>query len=901
MIFQVVNLLICELVRSILRLRYRVQLVGVEEVVKKGRAGILFLPNHPALIDPVIVVSRLYPRFQLRPLADLDQMNRPGVRWLARRMKVVTIPDPLLYGESSRKAVDEGVKECIRALKDGSNILLYPSGHIARQRTEDLAGCSAVETILAQIPECRVVLIRTRGLWGSGFSRAAGMAPQLAKVLKKGILSVLANGIFFSPRRNVEIELSEPDDFPRRGGRSQLNRYLENHYNREAPPAWYVPYTLWEKGGAHELPEPARGVTGGDLSAVPDATRQLVIGYLRKLTGRASIGDADSLARDLNLDSLAIVDLALWVESEFGFPVSDGAGMETVGDVLLAARGLSAAPVKVELKPISDAWFPAQGGRRTACRDVVIPEGAALTSVFLAQAARGPGRIVLADQIGGVKTYRDVVTGILALAPEIRKFPGEYVGLMFPASTGVGVLYLATLFAGKTPVMVNWTVGVRNMTHSLDLLGVKAVLTAGRVVQKIESQSGSMGALKDRFVLVEELGKKIGAGAKLQAWIGARTFWRQRLGSVKVPDTAVVLFTSGSESLPKAVPLTHDNILANLRDFIRIFRFLPEDRLIGILPPFHSFGLSCTLLLPLCSGIPVAYHPNPTEGAMLARLIEAYRITLLVGTPTFLGGILRSIPSSPLEGEEGGEGCSPRGPLHSLRAVITGAEKCPEAIFDLIRRQWPGLKVIEGYGITECSPVVSANDEANPQPGTIGRMLPSLEMALVDLETGRRTEPGHPGMLLVRGPSIFGGYLNYEGASPFVEFEGKSWYRTGDLVLQRADGLLVFSGRLKRFVKLGGEMISLPAVEEALAKYYVKPSDEEPVLAVEASPVDLNPEIVLFTIRDLDREEVNNRIKEAGLSPLHNIRLIRKIEKIPVLGTGKTDYRALKELLRIIP
>ena len=899
--YQVLNLLICALVRSILRLRYRVQLTGVEEVAKKGRSGILFLPNHPALIDPVIVVSRLYPRFQLRPLADQDQMNRPGVRWLARRMKVVAIPDPSLYGESSRKAVEDGIKDCIGALKGGSNILLYPSGHIARQRTEDLAGSSAVETILAQVPECRVVLVRTRGLWGSGFSRVAGRAPHLAAVLKKGVLSVLASGIFFSPRRRVAIELFEPGDFPRRGGRAQLNRYLEDYYNHQAPPAWYVPYTLWEKGGGHELPEPARGVNAGDLSEVPDSTRQLVIGYLRKLTGRASIGDTDSLTRDLNLDSLAIVDLGLWVESEFGFPVSDGAGMETVGDVLLAARGFSAAPVKVELKPIPKEWFPAQGGTRTPCGDVVIPAGKTLTSVFLAQAGRGPDRIVLADQIGGVKTYRDVITGILALAPEIRKFPGEYVGLMFPASSGVGVLYLATLFAGKTPVMVNWTVGSRNMTHSLDLLGVKVVLTAGRVVQKIESQSGSMGALRDRFVLVEELGKKVGLGAKLQAWAGARMFWRQRLGSVKVPDTAVVLFTSGSESLPKAVPLTHANILANLRDFTRVFKFLPDDRLIGILPPFHSFGMSCTLLLPLCSGMPVAYHPNPTEGAMLARLIDAYQITLLVGTPTFLGGILRSIPSAPLEGEARGEGYSPQGTLRSLRAVITGAEKCPEAIFEMIHRQWPALKVIEGYGITECSPVVSANDEGNPQPGTIGRLLPSVEMALVDVETGCRAEPGRPGMLLVRGPSIFGGYLNYEGESPFVEFEGTSWYRTGDLVLQRADGMLVFSGRLKRFVKLGGEMISLPAIEEALARVYVKPSDEEPVLAVEASPVDLNPEIVLFTIRELDREEVNNRIKESGLSPLHNIRLIRKIEKIPVLGTGKTDYRALKALLRIIP
>jgi long-chain-fatty-acid--[acyl-carrier-protein] ligase len=342
----------------------------------------------------------------------------------------------------------------------------------------------------------------------------------------------------------------------------------------------------------------------------------------------------------------------------------------------------------------------------------------------------------------------------------------------------------------------------------------------------------------------------------------------------------VVLFTSGSESLPKAVPLTHANLLANLRDIGGAFPFDQHDRLIGILPPFHSFGLTATVLLPLCGGVPVVYHPNPTEGAALARTIEAYGVTLLVGTPTFLGGILRSA--------RGGE-------LDTLRAVISGAEKCPEQVFEMLHRNWPRIKVVEGYGITECSPVVTLGDIDAPRPGTVGRALPSVEYAIVDLESGKRVDRGKAGMLLVRGASIFGGYLNYEGASPFVEFDGRSWYRTGDLVSEDAAGVITFAGRLKRFIKLGGEMVSLPAIEEVLARHYARPTDEEPVLAVEATPVELNPELVLFTVRDLDREEVNARIKAAGLSPIHNIRLVRKVEKIPTLGTGKTDYRMLKE------
>jgi long-chain-fatty-acid--[acyl-carrier-protein] ligase len=193
--------------------------------------------------------------------------------------------------------------------------------------------------------------------------------------------------------------------------------------------------------------------------------------------------------------------------------------------------------------------------------------------------------------------------------------------------------------------------------------------------------------------------------------------------------------------------------------------------------------------------------------------------------------------------------------------------------------------------------VISGNTEDDPRHGSIGVMLASVEHAIVDLDTGERMEPGKPGMLLVRGPNVFSGYLHYDGPSPFQEFEGKSWYRTGDLVRRDADGIFYFAGRLKRFVKLGGEMVSLPAVEEALLARFGREDDEEIILAVEATPVDSNPELVLFTLRDIPREAANAAIRAAGLSPIHNIRLVKKVDQIPTLGTGKTDYRALKGML----
>jgi long-chain-fatty-acid--[acyl-carrier-protein] ligase len=900
------NSLIRAAVLGLLRLRYRARVAGVDEVARRGASGILFLPNHPALIDPVIVMTALYPRFQPRPLADRDQVDRPVVRWLAGRIGAVTIPDPLIYGDACREEVERGIDRCAEVLSGGGNMVIYPAGHIMRRRHEDLAAASAVETLLRRVPNVRVVLVRTRGLWGSAFSRASGAAPALGKVIPRAIRALLLNGVFFSPRREVTLDLCEPADMPRAAERNELNRYLERFYNADAPPNTYVPYTRWERGGARAMPEPDGGASRDEAADVPAATRDQVIRYLQKVTGRAAIRDEDVLSRDLGLDSLSAVEVAMWVESEFGFPVGDGTGLETVKDVLLAARG-HAVTAAVALKPVPAAWFrgTATGADRSArgrdgarpssmssmegrppCRPssavarATMPEGATLTEVLLRQIARGPDRAIVADQMAGVRTYRDLLTAVLALKPEIERIPGDYVGVMLPASAMAGIVYVAVLLAGKIPVMVNWTIGARNMTHALDLLDVRGVLTAERVVQKIESQSGSLGELKARFVLLEEVARRLGWPRKAAAWVGARVGWR-RLGKARTHATAVVLFTSGSESLPKAVPLTHANLLANLRDVCAVFPFGYDDRLIGILPPFHSFGLTATLLLPLCAGVPVVYHPNPTEGAALARTIAAYRVTLLLGTPTFLGGILRAARDRELD---------------TLRAVISGAEKCPDQVFEMLGRCWPQIKVVEGYGITECSPVVSLGDVAAPRAGTIGRVLPSVEHAVMDLERGQRAAPGKAGMLLVRGPSIFGGYLNYEGASPFVEFEGRPWYRTGDLVSEDAGGVLTFAGRLKRFVKLGGEMISLPAIEEILARHYVKPSDEEPVLAVEATPVELNPELVLFTVRDLDREEVNARIKAAGLSPLHNIRVIRKVAKIPTLGTGKTDYRALKTL-----
>jgi long-chain-fatty-acid--[acyl-carrier-protein] ligase len=860
--------------RVLLGLRYRVRIEGLEAVLAKGRTGILLLPNHPSYLDPAILLTNLYRQLQPHVLADKDNMAKPLVRRLIERVGVKPIPDPAIHGEASLPEVARVLQGCGEGLHRGENYLLYPAGHIYLSRYEDLGGNSAVETILAQTPDARVVLVRTTGLWGSSFSKAVDRHPDWGKGLLRGFRSLLANCLFFGPRREVRIELVEPSDLPRGKGRSALNRYLEAFYNQDAPPARYVPYTIWERGGARTLPEPALLKLEGDLEDVPGSIREQLTGKLAELTGKTAFPDAALLARDLGLDSLARMELQLWIEHEFGHEIPDPEVLQTVGDCLLAACGTAAGTTHSAVKPPAASWFK-EG------LPMAVPEGDTLTGVFLRQAARDPGRPAFADTQGGQKSYRDLVTAIFALRPRVAALRGERVGIMLPASGAAVVTYWTVLFSGKVPVMVNWTAGSRNLVHGLKLLEVERVITSTQLVAKVESMGTDLSGIRDRFLMLEDLGKSLTRLDKLAAFLKARLSWGA-LRRVQVPETAVVIFTSGSESLPKAVPLTHRNLLCNVRDVLNVVPLKPSERMIGFLPPFHSFGLTGTVLLPFCTGLPVVFFPNPTDGGALARLVEAYRVTMLVGTPTFLSGIVRSATDEQLA---------------SLRMVVAGAEKCPEALYDVLGRRWPGMRVLEGYGITECSPILCANRFDDPHRGTVGRPLPSVEHVLLDLETDQPIPPGKAGMLLVRGPSIFGGYLHHEGASPFVEFGGKTWYRTGDLVREDAAGMLVFTGRLKRFVKLGGEMVSLPAVEEALLRHFTRDEDKDIPLAVEATPSEGQPELVLFSVQGIGREAANAVLTQAGLSSLHFIRQVRQVDRIPILGTGKTDYRALKALL----
>jgi long-chain-fatty-acid--[acyl-carrier-protein] ligase len=303
--------------------------------------------------------------------------------------------------------------------------------------------------------------------------------------------------------------------------------------------------------------------------------------------------------------------------------------------------------------------------------------------------------------------------------------------------------------------------------------------------------------------------------------------------------------------------------------------------LLGFLPPFHSFGLAGNLVCPVLTGIRVAHHADPTDARGLVRTISQYGVSLLFTTPTFLGYMLARATSED---------------FRTLRIVVTGAEKCPEVVRETCARLAPQAAVLEGYGITECSPVVSVGRPGKDKVGTVGQPLAGVETCVVDPETHRPLPVGQTGLLLVAGPTIFHGYLHHTGPDPFIELDGSRWYNTGDLAALDEDGFIHFRGRLKRFLKAGGEMISLPALEEPLTRRY-PPTEEGPQVAVEGIETPEGRRIVLFSTQPIPLKEANAVLAEAGLRGVMRLDDTRQIDNIPVLGTGKTDYKVLRKLI----
>jgi len=872
-------------VKNLLRLRYKVEVKGLDAV--DGNKGFLILPNHPAEIDPVILSAFLGSRFKPRPVVLEDFFHLPALFWLFKLLRAMPMPN-IEEGRSEFKTlrIKRTLEEIESGLENGDNILLYPSGRLCRDGEEKLGGTSALNTLLKQIPDAKILLVRTKGLWGSSFSWVFNNArPDLGKQFIFAVKVILTNLIFFTPKRKVTIEIEKlPDDFPRTENKITQNKLLEKWYNFGGKePLKLVSYSLWTK----KLPEISEETTKEifDISDIPEEIKLGVceeFAIMKKCKTEEISPDLD-LRSDLGLDSLEMADVMSWLDDRFGVLDVSLKDLTSVGAVMRAAAGKSNVKFQISnLKSqILNYWMNPNRP------EVVLPDGETIHECFLNICDRMSKNAACADDISGPLSYNRLKTGALLLADVIKEIPGKRIGVMFPSAVGADVVVLATMLAGKVPVMINWTLGVRNLTHVIEVSEINTILTSMKFLDNLDNVSFGEKIL-DLFVFLEDIKKeKLGLKKKIKALLNsrknaARLLKYLKLNEISAGEEAIILFTSGSEAVPKGVPLTHENILTNIKDSISEISIKKEDSVYAFLPPFHSFGLTATLFLPILSGLRVAHYPNPTEARKLAQGINKWKTTLIFGTPTFHAGILKAALPEQLE---------------PVRIFVTGAEKAPESLYKNAKALAEKAIVIEGYGITECSPIVSVCRPGEPPEG-VGRPLAEVDVLIVDLDSSEPLNTGETGMILVSGKSIFGGYLGKNPPNPFVEINGKKWYVTGDLGYLTENGAIVIAGRLKRFVKIGGEMISLPAIEEVLTNIW-PPTDDGPVVAVEACEVEgQRPKIVLFSKEEIKLDDANKLLAEAGFGNIVKISEVRKTDEIPVLGTGKIDYKLLKSLLK---
>ncbi len=859
--------------RPLTWLRYRVEIDGLEKL-RAVRGPALVLPNHPGHIDPVLIMTQLGGEIPLRPLV-VSFMYRPFyLNPLMRFIDALEVPDLVAHSHSAREQVEPLIRAVIDGLDRGGKFLIYPSGRIERNGLEHIGSTRAVPDLLAQRPDTTVVLVRTVGVWGSMTTFApTGYEPSLPLRFVQALGILAANLIFFTPRRRVKITIEVFDKNSLPGlTREKLNPFLEEWYNRGlSTQPIFVPYHFLFGPRTFDFPQP-KGATEVPLDKITPETQKAVLDLLEEKLKRP-LTDAEkqpaTLLENLGLDSLDRMDVAQTIEQRFGFRSERIA--TNIGELWGLAQGFVDTGSTEPLK-IAPAW---NAPRVDAEKPFAIPAPTILEG-FVRQALAHPNEAIAFDDLSGVVTYGRMLTGVRLMSERFALLPGEAVGLMLPASVAADTAFMALLAAKKLPVLLNWTTGPVNLNHAANVMGLRRVITSQKFVDRVGVKIDGV-----EYVYLEDIRKSIGKFEALTTLVRIRLFPHAVLASLPKIDpgqTAFVLFTSGSEKAPKAVPLTHRNVVTDVVAGASALGFKRGDILLGFLPPFHSFGMSGNIVLPLAGGVRVVHHADPTDAAGLVRKIEACKPTLLLTTPTFFSYILNAAKP---------------GQLDSLRIVITGAEKCPDALFARAQEMIPRTILAEGYGITECSPVVSVSRPGDVRRGTIGRPLDPVEVSVVDPESMQPLPTNQRGLLLVHGPTVFPGYLHYDGPSPFHEANGKRWYITGDLASIDNDGFIHFAGRLKRFLKAGGEMISLPAIEEPLTAKY-PPGDKGPQVAVEGIETPTGRRIVLFTTTGLTLADANALLTQAGFRGIMRLDEVRRVDALPLLGTGKIDYKVLR-------
>ncbi len=498
-----------------------------------------------------------------------------------------------------------------------------------------------------------------------------------------------------------------------------------------------------------------------------------------------------------------------------------------------------------------------------------------LSHAFIETAKRYGSKTAVVDGSLGLRfTYTRLLTGSLLFARRFAAWPGERVGVMLPNSAGAMLAVTGLVAAGKVPVMINFSTGAAaNCAYAQETCGLARILTARKLLAAVDCPA------TEGMCMVEDLLGQVRSPEKVLARLRALlpASWIQRsLPAVEPDRDAVILFTSGSERAPKAVPLTHANLASNIQASVRALALESDDVMMSILPFFHVFGISVNLWLPLLTGMRAVTWASPLDYAHIPRLVREEKATVLAATPLFLKAYL--------------EGAAP-GDFESLRLVVAGADRLPDALRRTYKERH-NIDLLEGYGTTETSPVISVNTPEANRPGSIGRPIPGVEVSIAHPETDAVQPAGETGRILVRGPLVMQGYLNAPEENAARLRDG--WYDTGDMGRLDADGFLWHCGRLRRFVKVGGEMVSLARTEAALEA--ALPADTA-CCVVDVPDKRKGARIVAAVNRPVDRQAVLAAIGDT-LPPFALPRRFVVLDDLPLTATRKVDFRAVAALVR---
>jgi acyl-[acyl-carrier-protein]-phospholipid O-acyltransferase/long-chain-fatty-acid--[acyl-carrier-protein] ligase len=510
---------------------------------------------------------------------------------------------------------------------------------------------------------------------------------------------------------------------------------------------------------------------------------------------------------------------------------------------------------------------------------------------FARMARLHPFRFATGDAQSPHVSFGSALARTLFLARRLREvwLGQKMVGLLLPPSVPGALANFAALLMGKVPVNLNYTISEEALASCIKQCGIKSVITSKVFLEKLKLKVPC-----DTFLL-EDIAARPGFGEKISAFLSAKFLPVSRIerglgreSKASLDDLATVIFSSGSTGEPKGVMLSHYNIGSNIQQLDQVFGLNAKDRVLGILPFFHSFGFTGTLCLPAALGIGAVYHPNPLDSKAIGPLVSKYAITFLLATPTFLQFYIRAC-----SGEDFG----------SLRLVMTGAEKLPERLAAAFEETF-GIRPLEGYGCTECAPVVAVNTrdfraagfrQVGGRRGKIGHPVPGVCVRIVDPQTQAPVAAGEPGLLLVNGPNVMQGYLGRPEKTAEVLHDG--WYVTGDIAALDEDGFLQITDRLSRFSKIGGEMVPHIKIEE---KLHELAELTEQTFVVTGVPDEKKGER-LVVLHRLPEDKLRACLDKLAQSDLPNLWKPRadqffRIDALPYLGTGKLDLRKVKEL-----